>query len=125
MNKVILFEKEVILDKTIFVTLDDSFELFKLFPNLAEQFCFAGDYKTLCLAIKEERPCIITPITKCLCASVMEKGYDLIIQSEMKYVVLSEMLNGNCNGSLGRQIRPAHNWEKMLYSGCFDLKVDF
>ena len=120
-----LFGEKITLDKNIFVTMDDSFELFKLFPNLAEQMCFAGDYKTLCLAIKEQRPCIITPITKCVCSLTMEKGYDIIIQSEMKYVRLSELLNGAVDGSFGREIRPAQNWEKMLYSGCFDIKVDF
>ncbi len=120
-----LFGENITLDKVIYVSLDNSWELFDLFPEALENFCYVGDYKKLCQAIKENRPSIITPITKCVSSSVMEKGYDIIIQSENKSVRLSELLMGNVDGSFGRQIRESQNWEKMLYSGCFDLKIDF
>ena len=125
MLEVVLFDEKVLLDKVIYVTIDNSWELFDLFPEALKDFCYVGDYKKLCQAIKENRPTIITPITKCVNSSVMEKGYDIIIQSENKSVRLSDLLNGNCDKSFGRQIRETQNWEKMLYSGCFDLKVNF
>ena len=54
---------------------------------------------------------------------IKELGYEIIVQSGNKFVKFSELLNGNPEKSFGREIRQTHNWEKMLYSGCFDLDI--
>lgn len=122
-NKVVLFGEEVILDKTIYVTLDNSWDLFSIHPESLQSMHYVGDYCNLCRAIKERRETIITPITKCICSSIMERGYDIVVQSKDKSVRFSELLMGSVDKAFGRQIREAQNWEKMLYSGCFDLDI--
>lgn len=123
MNKVILFDKEIELNKTIYVTLDDDLRLFSMFPELPSYASYATSYNELCKHIKEGRDNIITPITKCVSSNIMEKGYDIIVQSKNKYIRFSDLLMGKSDGSNGREIRETQNWEKMLYSGCFDLDI--
>lgn len=122
-NKVILFGEEIVLDKTIYVTMDNSWKLFDICPDALKDYCYAGDYIKTCQAIKENRPNIVTPITKFVSSSVMELGYEIIVQCKDKAVRFSELLMGSVDGSFGREIRETQNWEKMLYSGCFDLDL--
>ena len=123
MVKVNLFNEDIELDKTIYVSLDGSMDLFTMFPESMKDYCYAGDFKRLCQFIKEKRPCIITCLTECVSVQVMELGYEIIVQSGNKFVKFSELLNGDSEKSFGREIRQTHNWEKMLYSGCFDLDI--
>ena len=124
MTEVILFDEKIILDKTIFVTLDNSITLFDFIPDFnVEELFYALDLESLCQAIKSRRTTIITTITKCICAQIMELGYDIVVQSEDKFVKFSDLLMGTPDNSFKREIRPTQNWEKMLYSGCFDLDV--
>lgn len=119
-----LFDKDVELDKTIYITLDDNIILYtKMFPDLPIHCNYAISYKNLCDYIKEDRNNIVTPITKCISSSIMEKGYDIVVQSKDKYIRFSDLLMGKSDGSIGREIRETQNWEKMLYSGCFDLDI--
>lgn len=124
MTEVILFDEKIILDKTIFVTLDNSITLFDFIPDFnVEELFYALDLESLCQAIKSRRTTIITTITKCISAQIMELGYDIVVQSEDKFVKFSDLLMGTPDNSFKREIRPTQNWEKMLYSGCFDLDV--
>lgn len=124
MTEVILFDEKIILDKTIFVTLDNSITLFDFIPDFnVEELFYALDLESLCQAIKSRRTTIITTITKCISAQIMELGYDIVVQSEDKFVKFSDLLMGTSDNSFKREIRPTQNWEKMLYSGCFDLDV--
>lgn len=124
MTEVILFDEKIILDKTIFVTLDNSITLFDFIPDFnVEELFYALDLESLCQAIKSRRTTIITTITKCISAQIMELGYDIVVQSEDKFVKFSDLLIGTSDNSFKRKIRPTQNWEKMLYSGCFDLDV--
>ena len=124
MTEVILFDEKIILDKTIFVTLDNSITLFDFIPDFnVEELFYALDLESLCQAIKSRRTTIITTITKCISSQIMELGYDIVVQSEDKFVKFSDLLMGTSDNSFKREIRPTQNWEKMLYSGCFDLDV--
>ncbi|MGM9544086.1 MAG: hypothetical protein ACI3T9_03815 [Romboutsia timonensis] len=123
MVKVNLFDKDIELDKTIYVSLDGSMDLFTMFPESMKDYCYAGDFKRLCQFIKEKRPCIITCITKCVDVQIMELGYEIIVQNGNKFIKFSELVNGDVEKSFGREIRQTHNWEKMLYGECFDLDV--
>ena len=95
MTKVNLFDVDIELDKTIYVSLDGSMDLFTMFPESMKDYCYAGDFKRLCQFIKEKRPCIITCLTKCVSVQIMELGYEIIVQSGNKFVKFSELLNGD------------------------------
>lgn len=123
MIEVEMFDEKIVLDKTIYVTLDNSWELFEIHPEALQEFCYAGDWSKVCEAIKQGRTNIITPITKCVSSHFMEKGYEIIVQSKNKSIRFSELLMGNCEKSFGREIRCAQNWEKMLFSNCFDIDI--
>lgn len=124
MIEVVLFDEKIILDKTIFVTLDNSVTLFDFIPfSDVNKLVYGLDFNSLCKWIKERKQVIITPITKCVSSQVMSLGYDIVVQSKDKIVRFSDLLMGNSEKSFGREIRPAQNWEKMLYSGCFDLDI--
>ena len=118
-----LFNKDIELNKTIYVSLDGSMDLFLLFPEMIKDFCFAGDVKKLFQDIKDEKPCIITSITHCVNEQVMELGYDIVVQNGKKYIRFSDFINGDFTKSFDREIKQTHNWEKMLYSDVFDLDV--
>lgn len=124
MTEVVLFDKKIILDKTIFVTLDNSITLFDFIPiSDVDELVYGLDFDSLCKEIKERKQVIITPITKCVSAQVMSLGYDIVVQSKDKVIRFSDLLMGTSDNSFKREIRPTQNWEKMLYSGCFDLDI--
>lgn len=123
MIKVNLFDKDIELDKTIFVSLDGNIKLFSMFPEVLDDYCYAGDLKTLCEHIKDRKPCIITSLTCCISEQVMELGYDIVVQNKDKFIRFSEFMNGDYTKSFDREIRQSHNWEKMLYGDVFDLDV--
>ena len=124
MTEVVLFDKKIILDKTIFVTLDNSITLFDFIPiSDVDELVYGLDFDGLCKEIKERKQVIITPITKCVSAQVMSLGYDIVVQSKDKVIRFSDLLMGTSDNSFKREIRPTQNWEKMLYSGCFDLDI--
>ena len=124
MTEVVLFDEKIILDKTIFVTLDNSITLFDFIPiSDVDELVYGLDFDSLCKEIKERKQVIITPITKCVSPQVMSLGYDIAVQSKDKVIRFSDLLMGTSDNSFKREIRPTQNWEKMLYSGCFDLDI--
>lgn len=124
MTEVVLFDEKIILDKIIFVALDNSITLFDFIPiSDVDELVYGLDFDSLCKEIKERKQVIITPITKCVSAQVMSLGYDIVVQSKDKVIRFSDLLMGTSDNSFKREIRPTQNWEKMLYSGCFDLDI--
>ena len=76
-----------------------------------------------CQYIHNKYDVIVTPLTSELSSLTMEMGYDIIVQSGNEYVVFSDLVSGCTEDSFGREIRETQNWEKMLYSGCFNLNI--
>ena len=72
-------------------------------------------------AIKKEKTDIHTTQTKAISAYYYDKGYDIKVVSENKTILFSELLKDEEN----RQVRPTQNWEKMVLSGCFNIKSDW
>lgn len=131
-ERVKLFGKEVKLDKLLIITLDGKFDPKMIinefdYNRLVYDHCFKGInafyYKDLCYYIHQGYDVIITPLTSELGSLTMELGYDIIVQSGNKFVVFSDLVGGCTEDSFGREIRETQNWEKMLYSGCFDLDI--
>lgn len=131
-EKVKLFGKEVVLDKLLIITLDGKFDPKMIINNfeydrLVYDHCFKGInafyYKDLCQYIHNKYDVIVTPLTSELSSLTMEMGYDIIVQSGNEYVVFSDLVSGCTEDSFGREIRETQNWEKMLYSGCFNLNI--
>ena len=121
--KVRLFNNDIELDKKIIVTLDDSLEIFEMFKNEWVDVTYASNWTDFCEQIKKRNPMIVTSLTRALDSSIMELGYDLFVQNGNNLVQFSKLLVGDTEKSLGRQIRETQNWEKMLYSGCFNIEV--
>lgn len=122
METVTLFGEEIVLDKEIYIFLDTAAiveaEVDKLGPR--DQICVTV-FDTAA-AIEKEVKKILTTCTHFLSARYMEKGYNIIILKGQQRIFMADLLNNNPEG---REIRPAHNWEKMLYSGCFDIDISF
>ena len=122
--KVNLFDKDIELNKKIIVTLDGNVDFIEeTFKDCWINVSYAQNWKDFCRQVKENYPFIITPLTSTLSSNIMELGYDLFVFSNNKYIQFSELLNGNVENSFHREIRPAQNWEKMLYGNCFDIDV--
>ena len=127
MVKVNLFGNDVVLNKIICIVLDDTplqviFDNTKNFKDTSN-VCFCNNYRDLCKTINRRKQFIITPITSILSSLTMELGYELLVFSNNQCVSFSTLLNGDCSNSFQREIRAAQNWEKMLYSGCFNLDI--
>lgn len=122
MNKVTLFGNEVVLDKRLIVTLSGDLEVWNIFKDVWENVSYAQTFEDLVRQINNKYPMIITPLTHFLIPEVMERGYDLFVVSGKRMICFSKLLGGE-EGSFGREIRETQNWEKMLYSGCFDIEI--
>lgn len=83
---------------------------------------------TLFKYIKEDRKDIHTTQTHVfhpVFYDLHDNGFDIKVVSKGKSILASELLGDvDGNKSFGREIRPTQNWEKMLYSGCFDLEME-
>ena len=90
-----------------------------------ENYTYAGDLKHLMEQIKERKPFIITPLTRVVDSWIMEMGYDIFVQNGKELICFSDLLDYKDDGvgSFGREIRVTQNWEKMLYSGCFNIEI--
>lgn len=120
-NTVLLFDNYVKLDKFIYIFLDTSPEL-KSKLRCDENFNEAKTIDKLYCDIRNKVPLIVTNLTHCLCSNIMELGYDFIIVSNEQQLKFSNMLSSG-KGSFGREVRETQNWEKMLYSGCFNIEI--
>lgn len=121
MKKIKIFNEEIILNKTIYIMLDITSKSLK---QVEGSYTSALTVSEMEAAIKEQYPNIMTTQTHYLNSHYMEKGYDIFIISEGQKICVSDML-GNGDYSFGKEIRPAQNWEKMLYAGCFNIKLPF
>lgn len=121
METVTLFGEEVVLDKELYIFLDmaaiTEAEIDKFEPR-DQIWVTVFDTAT---AIKKEVKKILTTCTHFLSARYMEKGYNIIILRGQQKISMADLLNN----PEGREIRPAQNWEKMLYAGCFDIDISF
>ena len=120
MVKVNLFGNDIVLNKIICIVLDD-IPLQVIFDNTknfkdTSNVCFCNNYRDLCKTINKRKQFIITPITSILSSLTMELGYELLVFSNNQCVTFSTLLNK-------KEIRCSQNWEKMLYSGCFNLDI--
>lgn len=85
--------------------------------------------KTFLKQIKDNKTDIHTTQThafSCWYYDLNDDGYDIKVISNNKSILASELL-GDSQGSksFGREIRPTQNWEKMLYSSCFDIDLEY
>lgn len=73
-------------------------------------------------AIKRQDKIIETTQFHALSSKYFEKGYDIFIISEGKQIKMSDILRiEKAPFTYGREIRLAHNWEKMFHSGVFNI----
>lgn len=71
------------------------------------------------IAIKNQERCIITPLTYALDTYYCLMGYKLIIESEGNSRCINNMLLGEI-GENERELRIAHNVEKLFMSGAYE-----
>lgn len=116
-----LFGEEIVLDKEIFIFLDMAAiveaEIDKFGPR-DQIWVTVLDTEA---AINKRINKILTTCTHFLSARYMEKGYNITILKGNQRISMADLLNN----PEGREVRPAQNWEKMLYSGCFDIDMSF
>lgn len=121
METVTLFGEEVVLDKELYIFLDmaaiTEAEIDKFEPR-DQIWVTVLDTEA---AINKGINKILTTCTHFLSAKYMEKGYNIIVLRGQQRISMADLLNN----PEGREIRPAHNWEKMLYAGCFDIDISF
>ena len=124
MKTITLFKENIILDKEIYIFLDmaaiDKAEKEKLFESRDQIYITVSDTAA---AIKEGRRKIFTTCTHFLSAAYMEQGYEIKILNKNKNISMTDILNGKY--TLTREVHPYHNWEKMLYNGCFEISSNF
>ena len=104
---------------TVYLTMED------IPVDLREEVCYT--VKDLDLALKNKQDFIYTTQTNAINSSYYLDGYEIEVISEGEHITASRLLGYDDNGALsfGREIRIGHNWEKMLYSGCFNIKSDW
>jgi hypothetical protein len=104
---------------TVYLTMED------IPVDLRDDVCYT--VKDFDLAIKNKQDFIYTTQTKAISSYYYQDGYEIEVVSEGDRVTASRLLGYDDNGSLsfGREIRLSHNWEKMLRSGCFNIKYDW
>lgn len=71
------------------------------------------------IAIKNQEKCIVTPLTCALDTHYCLMGYKLIIESEGHTRCINDMLLGEI-GENERELRIAHNVEKIFMSGAYE-----
>ena len=81
-------------------------------------------YKELQLMTKNNCPHIVTPLTTAIDTFYTYRGYRVIVKSEDKEYCLNDMLLGDTKPN-EKELRTAHNAEKLFLSGCYDIKVNW
>ena len=71
-------------------------------------------------AIKSEVEEIITTQTHAIDSRYYLNGYDIILMSKGYQIKFSDILSGKYSNYI-REIRIAHNWEKMFYADLFNI----
>lgn len=75
------------------------------------------------LAICAEKSLIITPLTYAIDNIYVLQGYELIVESEGKQLNINRMLLGYDIGPNDKELRLAHNVEKLILSGVYDIET--
>lgn len=76
------------------------------------------------LAIRNRQTYIVTPLTTALNNDYCLMGYRLIVQSEGYSRCINDMLLGDI-GENERELRLAHNIEKMILGGVYGLETEW
>lgn len=84
----------------------------------------AVSLKDFRLAIKNGSQYIVTPLTTALDLFYCFKGYRLLVQSEGHMRCINDMLLGDI-GENEKELRPAHNIEKMILGGVYDIETQW
>lgn len=98
---------------TVFLTNDD---LYGFIDSQEDMPKIAYTWKAFQAELALESEEIYTTLLDAVDSSYYEKGYDIIVVSEGKYIKFSELLH---TGFEGREIRLVHNWQKMLKNDIF------
>lgn len=76
------------------------------------------------LKIRDGCQYIVTPLTTALDLFYCFKGYRLIVQSEGYSRCINDILLGDI-GENEKELRPAHNIEKMILGGVYDIETQW
>ena len=98
---------------TVFLTNDDLYGFIDSQEDMPK-IAYTWEAFQAELALESEE--IYTTLLDAVDSYYYEKGYDIIVVSEGKYIKFSELLR---TGFEGREIRLAHNWQKMLKNDIF------
>lgn len=74
--------------------------------------------------LKDKCPYIVTPLTTALDNGLCLQGYRLVVQSEGHSRCINDMLLGDI-GENERELRLAHNIEKMILGGVYDIETQW
>lgn len=98
---------------TVFLTNDDLYGFIDSQEDMPK-IAYTWEAFQAELALESEE--IYTTLLDAVDSSYYEKGYDIIVISEGKYIKFSDLLRIGFNG---REIRTAHNWQRMLKNDTF------
>lgn len=124
-TKVKIFNRKIILDKLLIISLDGNFKPDKfynekwkeiVFPNGSFNCKFAFNYEDGYKLIRRKENIIFTTITKFLDVLVMKEGYEIIVTYKDNYISFSDLFSSE-------KIKENQNWEEILYSGFFTLDI--
>lgn len=74
--------------------------------------------------VKERCPYIVTPLTTALDTGLCLQGWRLVVQSEGHSRCINDMLLGDI-GENEKELRLAHNIEKMILGGVYDIETQW
>lgn len=103
------------------------------FSNKLIQVILDGDpglytavtYKDLMLALRARERVIITPLTTAIDNGLTLDGYRVEIISGDRTLCLNDMLLGEGLGPNDKELRLAHNAEKLILSGVYDIETSW
>jgi hypothetical protein len=98
---------------TVFLTNDDLYGFIDSQEDMPK-IAYTWEAFQAELALESEQ--IYTTLLDAVDSSYYEKGYDIIVISEGKYIKFSDLLR---TGFEGREIRTTHNWQRMLKNNTF------
>ena len=102
---------------TVFLTNDD---LYGFIDSQEEMPKIAYTWEAFQTELALESEEIYTTLLDAVDSTFYEQGYDIKVISEGKYILFSDLLRIGFNG---REIRTAHNWQKMLKNDTFSPAV--
>ena len=85
----------------------------------------AVTYKDLMLALRARERVIITPLTTAIDNGLTLDGYRVEIISGDRTLCLNDMLLGEGLSPNDKELRLAHNAEKLILSGVYDIETSW